>query len=49
MSEIRTGWAYIDEEGVGHLVASEEEARAAAGMPVLFVHADDIAAFKASE
>lgn len=52
MSEIRKGWAYVTGKGEAVLVATEQEARDGAaatdGMPALFVHADDLAAFTTS-
>lgn len=52
MSAVRTGWYCITGQGEALIAATEEEARALAaehdGMPALFVHADDVAAFKAS-
>lgn len=52
MSDIRTGWYCITGLGEALMARGEAEARAMAaehdGVPVMFVHADDISAFKAS-
>jgi len=52
MNEPRTGWYCITGQGEALMASDAAHARELAaehnGMPVIFVHADDIAAFKAS-